>query len=517
MVSITCYGGVGEIGGNKLLVNFGESSLFLDFGFSFGAEGQFFEEYLQPRSTTKLHDLLELGLLPELDGIYRRDALRPDGFDEVADDPASSLWDREIQSYEEAAASDDWTPDAIFLSHAHLDHAGYVPFLGDVPIVYSETTETLLESIAEIGNLQGFDSEFRELERRNLGEYGGGYFPGAYKITRDDSDPRPATTLSHGEETTVGTGEVSIRLFSVGHSIPGAMAAVIESDDEQVLYTGDLRFHGRSGHDLGETLRGLRPDVMLCEGTRILEDEPDDEERVEDELTSAIDDAEGLAMVGFSWKDLERYETVRQAAHRKDRTPVFDPRCAYLKARLGESIYDEGARAFVERSGSMLYSPGDYTRGKHKAGEMPISEWDSRGGVTDTKHLDEGVTAVDINRNPSEYVLHLDYYRFQNLIDLDVPEGSVYVRAQTEPFNDEMELSEDRLTNWLECFGINADRDHEPIQIHASGHAAGPEIREMIDKIEPRTLVPIHTEHPEAFENPHGDIVEPSIGSEFSV
>lgn len=517
MVTITCYGAVGEIGGNKILVEIDDTSLFLDFGFSFGAKGAFFEEYLQPRSNTKLHDLLELRLLPDLDGIYRRDALRPDGLDEATNIPAEPLWTREIQSYEAANDTDEWTPDAIFLSHAHLDHAGYVPFLGDMPIIYSETTETLLQSIAEIGNLHGFDGEFQELERRTLDTFGGGYFPGEYKIDRGESEPRPVTTLSHREATSIGDGEVTLRAYSVGHSIPGAMAAVIESDEEQLVYTGDLRFHGRSGHDLGESLAGLQPDMMVCEGTRIDESEPDDEQRVEDELTAAISEADGLAMVGFSWKDLERYETVREAAHRTDRIPVFDPRVAYLKARLGASIYDEGAMAFVERSDSMLYSPGDYTRAKHKAGELPLSEWDSSAGTTDTKHLEEGVTAVDINENPSEYVLHLDYYRFQNFIDLNPPEGSIYVRAQTEPFNDEMELSEDRLMHWLEHFGINAHNDHEPLQIHASGHAAGPEIQAMIDKIEPQTLVPIHTEHPERFDNPHGDIIEPTEGSEFTL
>jgi ribonuclease J len=36
-------------------------------------------------------------------------------------------------------------------------------------------------------------------------------------------------------------------------------------------------------------------------------------------------------------------------------------------------------------------------------------------------------------------------------------------------------------------------------QIHASGHANGIEIREMIKEIGPKKLVPIHTEKPELF------------------
>ena len=49
-MEVTCYGGVSEIGGNQILLESGDGSLFLDFGQSFKAEGYFFEEFLQPRS-----------------------------------------------------------------------------------------------------------------------------------------------------------------------------------------------------------------------------------------------------------------------------------------------------------------------------------------------------------------------------------------------------------------------------------------------------------------------------------
>lgn len=507
--------GLTESGGTKILVEAGDTSIFLDFGFAFGAEARYYEEYLQPRSSSKLRDLLELELVPALDGIYRRDALRPNGLDQLDDNLEISLWDCDLQSYESAANADEWTPDAVFLSHAHLDHAGYLPYLGDIPIHCSDTTRTVLETIGDIGNLQGFDSELLETERREVDFYQGGYFPSAPKISRADTNSRQYESLVHSGRNVIG--DIELEAFDVGHSIPGAFATLIESRNTQILYTGDLRFHGRSGIDLGEELRGLRPDVLLCEGTRIDEEEADDEQRVQDEMTAAIRDTDGLAMVGFAWKDLERYETVRRAAERADRIPVFDPRLAYLKAQLGDSVYAEGASVFVERSGSMLYSPGDYTRSKHKLGELPISEWDSSAGMTDTKHLDEGTTATEIRNNPERYVLQLDYFRFKNLVDLDPPAGSTYIRAQTEPFNDEMEISEERMTNWLAHYDINPHLDHDPVQIHASGHASGPELQAMIDKIKPRTVVPIHTEHPGAFSNEAGDVVLPERGTAISI
>ena len=40
--SITFYGGVNEIGGNKILVEDGDTKLFLDFGMSFSSRKQYY-------------------------------------------------------------------------------------------------------------------------------------------------------------------------------------------------------------------------------------------------------------------------------------------------------------------------------------------------------------------------------------------------------------------------------------------------------------------------------------------
>ena len=42
-INLTFYGGVGEIGGNKILLEAEDSRVFLDFGTSFSREEEFFE------------------------------------------------------------------------------------------------------------------------------------------------------------------------------------------------------------------------------------------------------------------------------------------------------------------------------------------------------------------------------------------------------------------------------------------------------------------------------------------
>ena len=76
MVQITCYGGVSEIGGNKILLEDQDTKIFLDFGMSFNKRGEFFEEFLTPRTANGIGDFLELNLIPRITGIYRDDLLK---------------------------------------------------------------------------------------------------------------------------------------------------------------------------------------------------------------------------------------------------------------------------------------------------------------------------------------------------------------------------------------------------------------------------------------------------------
>ncbi len=111
----------------------------------------------------------------------------------------------------------------------------------------------------------------------------------------------------------------------------------------------------------------------------------------------------------------------------------------------------------------------------------------------------------------------MDYFRFKNLLDIDPPNDSVYVRAQCEPFNPRMDLSETRMINWLKHFGINERNDFEPYQIHASGHASGIELQEFIRNIKPEKLVPIHTTKPKLFYNEAGDVINPELQSKITI
>ena len=133
MTDITFHGGVNDIGGNKFLVEDKGTKVFMDFGMSFTQEGQFFSQFLNARTSNSLNDLFELGILPKIKGLYRRDYAKHMDFD----------------------GTEDTEIDAILLTHAHVDHCAYIPYLRpDIPIYCSEESKLIMQNFDETGSDQ---------------------------------------------------------------------------------------------------------------------------------------------------------------------------------------------------------------------------------------------------------------------------------------------------------------------------------------------------------------------------
>jgi len=102
------------------------------------------------------------------------------------------------------------------------------------------------------------------------------------------------------------------------------------------------------------------------------------------------------------------------------------------------------------------------------------------------------------------------------IIDINPSAGALYIRALSEPFDLEGEIDEQRIKNWLKFFKINLPSS-EIINIHASGHISGIELKKFISLVKPIKLFPIHTQHPEEFSKFKGVITNIEVGKEYFV
>jgi ribonuclease J len=90
-------------------------------------------------------------------------------------------------------------------------------------------------------------------------------------------------------------------------------------------------------------------------------------------------------------------------------------------------------------------------------------------------------------------ILATAFADLKELLDLRPAAGSSFILSSSEPFNEEMEIEYDKFVNWLDHFGLPM------YHIHCSGHIMPTEIKQVIKEVSPKTLFPIHTEHPELF------------------
>ena len=472
MVSLTLYGGAGEIGGNKILVESKDSSIFLDFGMSFGTMGQYFSEFLQPRKSSSLTDFFELGLLPDIKGIYRNDYLAH------MERPA-----------EERAV------DGVLLSHAHADHSHYIHFLRqDIPVYCTEASRTILRVLQETGS--GTFTDFLSMcDAFTFYENKQGGLSRVTKRTPEHVHERDINVVEPG--TRMSVGGFGVESVPVDHSLPGACGYIVEYDGGNLVYTGDIRFHG-SNQELSrrfvERARNACPKILLCEGTRIDSEAQDTEADVRERITGYISVADGLVFVEHPIRDIDRINTMLEAARANGRQFAVNLKMAYLVRELGELCpftLDDVRIMIPKKSWGLITKEGatpEQVLGDYAAWE--------RGFIG----MDNAITHRELQAEPDNYVVSMNMWDINQLTDIR-PQNAIWIKSSCEPFDPEMELDEERKQHWLEHFGI------VEFQAHASGHASGPELREMIERIAPDVVVPVHTEHPEMF----GDITDARV------
>ena len=466
MVQLTFYGGVNEIGGNKILLEDKGTRILIDFGMSYGHKAQFFDDYVRPRAACGLGDFLRSELVPDLKGVYRKDLLATVN-----------------------RSSEEPDVDAVLLSHAHLDHAAYISFLNEkIPVYCGETCKMILEAVQEAGN--------RDLETEILS-------------FKPRPDTRKSTEVMRNFETfrtgkSFMIGDLEITPVHVDHSIPGDYAFLIRTSQGMVAYTSDLRMHGTKPdmtEDFVRLAEKAEPVALISEGTRINEMKSDaGEPGVRNGSASMIEDAEALVVADFNFKDVDRYHTFESIAKENDRKLAIPLKDAYFlkhlskDPQLGLPSPDDSSIVLIKsRRGTGQYVDNDY-------------------GVDDRQFLKNAncIKVEDLSEIQDEIIACLGYFDMNAIADMKPAPGSIYIHSSSEAYNEEMVLDNNRLKRWIDFLGMRY------CQSHASGHASGMDIMKMIRRIKPKTVFPVHTELPGSFDGTAKNVVRIERGKTYS-
>lgn len=400
MPSLTFYGGAGEIGGNKILLEDKGVKIYLDFGQCFHFGEDFFYEYLEPRSANGMEVYFEFDLIPKVAKLYSESMLR------LAD-----------LKYEKPDV------DGIVISHSHSDHNSHIQFIDPtIPVFIGHGTKQLLDIY-----------QFLYPQFQNYGEH---------------TDLR---TFKSGE--TFKIKHIEITPIHVEHSVPGAYGFIIKTSKGNIAYTGDLRLHGPKKEFTEEFIAkaaAAKPYLLLCEGTRMNYETEHNmtEEEVNKKIDHIVKNSKGTIFAYFSMSNVDRFNSVYKAAVDNKRIMVVDTRLAYIMSQMKDKVdfpdplTDPNIKIYFRISKSCEFKDTDYYK------------WER-------EYCSKMITYKDIQKNPKEYVMFLGFFKLMELVYIQ-PKNADFIYSMSEHFlegedNEEMKAV---LENWMKHFKINFHKAH---------------------------------------------------------
>ncbi len=440
MTSLTFYGGAGEIGGNKILLEEKGVKVYLDFGQCFHFGEDFFYEYLQPRTANGMEVYFEFDLIPKVPKLYSEEMLK--------------LTDLKYEKPD---------VDGILISHSHSDHNNHLQFIDDsIPVYLGHGTKQILDIY-----------QFLYPQFQNYGEH------------------TDICTFKSGDKLKIK--HLEITPVHVEHSVPGAYGFIIKTSKGNIVYTGDLRLHGPKKVYTEEFIakaKASKPILMLCEGTRMNYDTEHNmtEEEVNQKINSIVKSSKGTVFGYFSMSNVDRFNSFYKAAVENKRIMVVDTRLAYIMSNMKDKVdfpdplTDPNIKVYFRIAKSCSFQETDYYK------------WER-------EYCPKMITYKEIKKNPSKYVMYIGFFKLMELVYIQ-PSNADFIYSMSEHFlegedNEEMRIV---LENWMKHFKINFHK------AHCSGHASATDIKKIVTSINPKILIPIHTESALKFKEFHDNV-----------
>ena len=347
---------------------------------------------------------------------------------------------------------DNAPPDAILLSHAHLDHTGLLGHARNtIPVHASKGTSKMMLA----GRL--FASQV-EIGRERFHE------------------------LWPGQPEQIGPFQVTA--FPVDHSVFGCVSLLIEADGKSVLYSGDVRLHGRAAGQVDQLIEAVsdrRIDVLMMEGTHF--GLPTENDRSEDELQSdvcdIVRDTNGLVLASFSPQHVDRLIAFMQAASNAGRTFVADIYTAFILHLVGSEL---DVPAPTAANNVRVYYPShSVTSYKRRRLDRFFNQF-----AKSRIELDE------IRARPESHLMAFRPSMLSRDFAGELPRNSTCIYSYWSGYLEK--------PDWLEVSAAIESSDSRLLPVHSTGHMLEDDIIRFACRINARTVIPVHTFEPETFQ-----------------
>jgi len=359
--------------------------------------------------------------------------------------------------------------DGVFLSHAHGDHAGLIGNIpASVPVWMTAETSKMVLAAGLFTLLPGvLRSRIR--------------------------------TMKSGEPISVGS--IRVTAMPVDHSIFGAVGFIIEADGKRVVYTGDLRMHGRKPGMARKFIDAARcgiVDLIIVEGTRLGDRSKEaniTENDVAAEIANDISGAPGAVLAAYSPLNVDRFVSFYKARGR--RTMVIDPYQAFVLHLVNSRRLPDPLRQLAP-----LIMAGPRFPFGRASRRLHEKAWfkDLQGRLIDPARIVEA---------PDRYlILYRDSMR-EWLFPLGLPPETTCIFSYWPGY-----VREERVKSMRRDVDAAGGRF---VLRHASGHAHPDDLFSLVAAISPRRILPVHTTAPDVWARRFGCTAVANDGQEISV
>ncbi len=339
--------------------------------------------------------------------------------------------------------------DAVFITHAHLDHSGMLPKISsnyDANIYMTEATMAvlplLLNDTIKVANIEGFPIPYIKEEIENLME--------------------SIVPVTYGEK--IELGELEVIPHNAGH-IPGSAMYEIKSD-KTMLFTGDIQ---TVNTHLMWGAKPVKTDILFMESTYAGREHPP-REKVEEDFKSKIEEV------------VDRGGTAIVPAFAVGRTQEI----MLILEKMDLDIWLDGMGKFVN---SIYLKFPKYLRSAKKLKRARNKMNVVRRRKDRKQAMDGDVIITTGGMLEGGPVLH-----YINYLKNDEKSSILLTGYQVEGTNGRL-LMEDGI---LDLYGIKEKIDMEIDFFDFSAHAGHSELLEFAEKCEPSTIVLMHGDKREA-------------------
>lgn len=378
--------------------------------------------------------------------------------------------------------------DAILFSHYHGDHIGqYKAVPKGIPMYVGSAAKDIMKLIASYidrdSAIKGEDI-LSKMETYKMG--------------------KPIEKLK----------KLKVTPLTVDHSALDAYMFLIEADGKKILFTGDFRSHGiaNSKGQLWKTIDsyvGKKVDVLLSEGTMLsrVEEKESNIIQTEDELGLKAGEYFAKKKYNFVLVSSTNLDSIMEFYHNTPKDKMFV--CDAYQAKMIMIAMIHKHKFYAKYQGKKEY--GDFTKKIYIHGYISLEDYAWINGAASSIKK-EGYPTI--------------FFKMEKVADQNLDDGFVMlvrsnrfykengespfekiVREYREKHKENTQFIYSMWDGYLK--GKTADEniiritggEEKVIHLHTSGHAYVETIAELMEKVNPDMVIPMHTEMAEGFKD----------------